>query len=158
MIWRWWRFIVSLRSFVRCGGVRRVCDAPPRTRSLRVHLRPERLEVIAHFGRLLRGQNPCRVLGLGIARHLRAQERTNDLAADAEFGREILGPNGLIGCHCVLPSWRSMYAHHMRTNERTQEGRERIYKRFTCTIERLNERTIVMCQWVGMTMLVRANG
>lgn len=101
-------FLVSDRSFV-CQSVAGILlPGSPRTpnliqfaiRSLRVDVRATGEKVLPHFVRLLRRQDPGRILGLGRASVLRPQVRTNQLAADPKLCCQSLGSNGfLIRCH-----------------------------------------------------------
>lgn len=91
---------VHLRSFVArvfCCQVPGLTPNPIQfaIRSLGVHGRTTRQKVLAHFGGLLRRENPRRVLGVRRTSVLRPEVRTNQLAANPQLCCESFGANGL---------------------------------------------------------------
>lgn len=97
-----WPFVRFVRSFAKFGA-ELLLPGAPRTPNLirfdRSHLsrdvRTTILEVLANGRSLIRGEHPSRVLGLSLAREVRAKVRTNQLAADPKLTCELLGSNGL---------------------------------------------------------------
>lgn len=126
-----WNIRSRLRSFVGIGE-RHSFDALPLANVLvRFRDGPAREEVLAYALGLIAGQHPSGVLRLGRSREVLAKVRPNELAADAQFVRERLGPDEFGIRHLSLPSFVRLLAKHSASNVRTQGVRERIYNILT---------------------------
>src|SRR5215471_18132757 len=134
------------RSNVRSneGGGRGIAPPPRRPNALGVRIVGDRIlgrEVLDRLIALLRVQYPGRTLGLDRTRERPAQVRTNDLAAETEFGRQFLRAPELLCTH-VVTSLRCVRCHdyRVRSNER-----DRIPQKGDLSFERSFDRTPRHC-------------